>query len=451
MPEPILGTAQSRMLNGFDFDAGTRGIPDDDSALLRRRLNVLGPIYPLFYQTPLHIERASGAHIIDSHGVDYLDVYNNVPCVGHSNPRVAEAVSRQLSIMNTHTRYLQDGIVEYSERLLATFPEHLDRVVFTNSGSEANDLAIRIAREMTGNRGVIVTANAYHGTTDLLTGMSPEIGPQSPLAPEVRVVPAPDAYHHDGDDVSAWFAEKVREAVVDLQRHGFGVAALLIDSIMSTDGIYTHPVGFLDGAFRVVHEAGGLCIADEVQPGLGRTGETMWGFQRHTESADIVSMGKPMGNGIPMGGIALTADLSDGFSRVMRYFNTFGGNPVSIAAGNAVLDEIEDRALLANARDVGATMRSGLDRLATEFPQIGEVRGIGLFYGVEIVADRESKAPDGELTLAIVNGLKERRVLISAVGIHGNSLKIRPPLVFTDADAQLFLDRLHDTLVELCS
>lgn len=437
-----------KMVNGFDF-AKASGLSGENEKLLQRRLNVLGSIYPLFYGTPLHIRSAKGTRITDASGVEYLDVYNNVPCVGHSNPHVAEKVSKQLTIMNTHTRYLQDEIVDYSERLVATMPDHLDRVIFSNSGSEANDLAIQIARKLTGNQGVIVTTRAYHGTTDLLAGLSPDNGSQTPIDLTVRTVAAPDEYRVDAENLEDWWAAQVEEKIEELRRYGIGVAAILVDTIFSSDGVFTHPVGVLNKAFKLVREAGGLVIADEVQPGMARTGEHMWGFMRHTEEVDIISTGKPIANGLPMGVIGLTSDLSDSFAARHRYFNTFGGNPASIAAASAVLDEIEDKELLANAVSVGNKMKSGIEEFAQKFSRIGHVRGAGLFVGVEFVKDRETKTPDAALAFDFVTRMKEKQVLISATGPMGNVLKIRPPLVFNTDDCDEFLTKFNESLIEL--
>lgn len=473
------GNAAAAMVNRFDpADAG--GLSEADQQLLARRRAVLGDIYPLFYARPVHVVRGEGARLWDADGTEYLDAYNNVPAVGHANPRIATAVHEQLTRMNTHTRYLQDGIVTFAERFLQTHPEHLDRVVFSNSGSEANDLAITIAQWRTGHQGVIVTENAYHGTTQLLAGVSPENGPTMPLHPWVRTVPAPDT-HRDGDLAGERFAQAVTEAAADLDRHGFGLAALLLDSIMSTDGIFPGPAGMLVPAYRAAHAAGGLVIADEVQPGVGRTGEAMWGFQRHTATepprpagaeprlqadtddatatadatrtddaapfdghVDMVTCGKPLAGGLPIGTLVLGSALSDGYAREHRYFNTFGGNPASIAAATAVLDEVQDRDLVAHAREVGGLLLRGVAERSAPTGLVADVRGVGLFIGVEMAG------PDaGALAARVVNALRERNVLISAVGSDGRVLKIRPPLVFTHEDAEAFLDVYDSVLTTL--
>lgn len=431
------------MINKFDPAAAAAVLSPADQALLARRRVALGDIYPLFYDKPVHVVRGSGTRLYDADGLEYLDAYNNVPAVGHANSRIAEAVYAQLTRMNTHTRYLQDGIVSFAERFLATYPEQLDRVIFSNSGSEANDLAVTIAQWRTGSMGVVVTRQAYHGTTNLLAGLSPENGPKMPLAPWVRTVEAPDTYRW-GERAGAVFAESVREAIDDLERHGMGVAAILIDTIMSTDGIYPGENGLLVEAFESVHAAGGLVIADEVQPGVGRLGESMWGFQRHTDNVDMVTCGKPLAGGLPIGTLVLSTELSDGYAKDHRYFNTFGGNPASIAAANAVLDEIEEHGLLANARDTGAYLKARIAESAATSAIVGDVRGAGLFIGVEL--DDVAGVAGGAWARRLVGGLRDRRVLISAVGRTGQVLKVRPPLVFTRADADEFMDVYQDVL-----
>ncbi|MDN4472604.1 aminotransferase class III-fold pyridoxal phosphate-dependent enzyme [Demequina zhanjiangensis] len=436
---------ENTMINRFD-PASTAGMSAEDAALLARRRRVLGDIYPLFYSKPVHVVRGEGARLYDNEGREYLDAYNNVLAVGHANPRIADAVDAQLRKMNTHTRYLQDGVVDYAERFVATHPEALDRVIFTNSGSEANDLALAIARWRTGAQGVIVTHNAYHGTTQVLAGVSPENGVAMPLHPYVRTVDAPDTYRY-GDQAGAVFAASVREAIADLQRHGWGVSALLLDTIMSTDGIFAGEPGMLREGFRAVQEAGGLVIADEVQPGVGRLGESMWGFQRHTDDVDMATCGKPLAGGLPIGTLALSSELSDGYASSHRYFNTFGGNPASIAAAGAVLDEVEDRGLIASAHAVGEALAQGIRDASAPHGWVKDVRGAGLFIGVEMGADGD--VPGSSLAAAVVNGLRERRVLISAVADDGRVLKVRPPLVFTHDDVALFLHHYSEVLSEI--
>ncbi|MCZ4277329.1 aminotransferase class III-fold pyridoxal phosphate-dependent enzyme [Rhodococcus yunnanensis] len=424
-------------VNGFDASS-IDALDPRTRELIDRRRRVLGPAYHLMYEKPLELVRGEGVYVYDADGTRYLDMYNNVASVGHCHPRVVEAVSRQMSLINTHTRYLHDAVIGYAEDLVATFPDELTTAMFTCTGSEANDLALRIARHATGRQGVIVTESAYHGGTVDVAACSPSMGPSSVRdAPWVRTVPAPDAYRVDGD-LGTWFAEHVQVQIDDLQASGIGFAALLIDSIFASDGVLPEPTPFLKPAVDAVHVAGGLLIADEVQPGFGRLGSSMWGFERHGLLPDIVTMGKPMGNGMPIAGLVMRGSLAEEFGRDLRYFNTFGGNPVTIAAAQAVLDVIRDDGLVANSALMGTLMLAGLRETADRVDSVGDVRGAGLFVGVEFVGP--GGEPNPSEALRVVNSMKERGVLISATGSYGNTLKIRPPLTIEAADVDLFLE-----------
>ncbi len=440
-------TAKPDMINAFDPDNAS-ALSEEEQLLIARRQRLLAPSYRLFYEHPVHVVRAEGVWLYDPQGNAYLDAYNNVPCVGHCHPRVVEAISRQAATLNTHTRYLHEGVLKYSEDLLATFPPQLGQAVYTCTGSEAVDLALRISRYYTKGTGVVVTANAYHGLTLAVAEISPSMGPNVPLGRHVYTVPAPDRLRSDGNDVGEILATNVGRAIRDMERHGIGFAAFIADSIFSTDGVLADPPGFLQDVASVVHEAGGLYIADEVQPGFARTGAHMWAFQRHGVMPDIVVLGKPMGNGMPIAGVVMRPEVIAEFGQKVRYFNTFGANTVSIAAAQAVLDVIRDEQLLTNSATVGAHMLNGLRGLAQRHEVIGEARGAGLFLGVECVKDRNSKEPDGDRALKVVNGLREKRVLISASGPHGHVLKIRPPLPLTMGDADFFLNSLAEVLDE---
>jgi 4-aminobutyrate aminotransferase-like enzyme len=428
------------MVNGFD---GSRAgdLPAATRELIARRDAVLGGAYRLFYDQPVSFARGAGVHLYDTEGNAYLDAYNNVPSVGHSHPRVTEAVTRQLATLNTHTRYLTDGVVSYAERLLATHALGAPaNAMFTCTGSEAGDLALRIARHHTGGTGVIVTANAYHGVTAALAELSPSLGPNIPLGSQVRVVPAPAA--------GVNFAAAVAWAISDLERHGVRLAAFLADSLFSSDGVLPDPAGFLAPIPEVVHAAGGLYIADEVQAGFARTGSHMWGYQRHGLTPDIVTMGKPMGNGLPIAGLVARQEVIEDFGRKARYFNTFGGNPVCAAAASAVLDVLEAEALPANAAATGAYLKDSIARLAAGSAVLGDVRGAGLYLGVDVTSPVTGE-PSRELASAIVNGMRERRVLISATGPHGSVLKIRPPLPFGPEHADQLTAVLSEVLATL--
>ncbi|WP_240722300.1 aspartate aminotransferase family protein [Poseidonocella sp. HB161398] len=433
------------MVNGFD-PAKTAGLEPRIRQAVERRAKLLGPAYRLMYAEPVEIARGEGSKLFDSEGRDYLDAYNNVPSVGHAHPRVVEAVSRQMALLCTHTRYVGDGILDFAEAVLPSFGGGIEHLMFTCTGSEANDLALRLACHHTGKRGVIITSEAYHGNSFMTAGFSPSLGPRSPLGTWVRRVPAPDSYRMDPAGMGARMAAEVQAQIDDLERHGDGLAAFYADSVFSSDGIYSDPVGLLAPVAEVVRRAGGVFIADEVQSGFGRTGEALWGFQRHGIAPDIVTMGKPMGNGFPVAAVALRPELVERFGREMRYFNTFGGNNVAIAAAQAVWDVLHEEELQANAARVGRHLRAGLRELMARHEGIGDVRGTGLYTGVEFVKNRETKAPDGDLALAAVAGLRARRVLISATGFHSNTLKIRPPLCFSTADADRLVTELGATL-----
>ncbi len=422
--------------------------PESQTAALRaRRDRLLGPAYRLFYDEPLHVVRGEGVWLTGADGQRYLDAYNNVASVGHCHPHVVGALARQAAVLNTHTRYLSEGVLDYAERLLATFPPEIGHVMFTCTGSEANDLALRVARTVTGGTGVIVTDWAYHGVTVALAEMSPSLGSAVRIGDHVRLVAPPDSYREPGE-VGQAFAARVTAAIEDMRRAGIVPAALLVDTIFSSDGVFADPPGFLAPAATAMRAAGGLVIADEVQPGFGRTGDGMWGFARHGLVPDMVTMGKPMGDGHPIAGMAARPEVLAEFGRRTRYFNTFGGNPVSAAVGMAVLDVIEGEGLVANARDTGAVLRQGLQDLAARHPAIGDVRGAGLFLGVELVRDRATREPDGALAARVVNGLRRRRVLVSSCGRSGNVLKLRPPLVFGREHAEILVDALDRTLAD---
>ena len=418
-------------------------------AMIERRDALLGPAYRLMYEHPLHIVRGEGVWLIDPQGRRYLDVYNNVTSLGHCHPAVTEAICTQVRTLATNTRYLHDTILELAERLLASVPEtQLAHLMLTCTGSEANDLAYRIAKVRTGGTGVIVTDTAYHGITDAVSKFSPSLGVTVDLGAHVRMVPAPRLYHAAGEDLGERFTRDVEAAIADLRRHGIQPAALIVDSLFTSDGILPEPAGFMKGAVDAIKRAGGLFIADEVQPGFGRTGEHMWGFQRHGVIPDIVTLGKPMGNGQPIAGLLATADALEEFGRHSRYFNTFAGNTVSCAAALAVLKTIEQEGLVQHAARVGNVLRDGIADLAGRHEAIGDVRGAGLFVGVELVSDRSTRMPDRWLTSQVVNRMRDKGVLLSACAMGHNVLKIRPPLVLTADQAGMVIEALDAALTE---
>jgi 4-aminobutyrate aminotransferase-like enzyme len=411
----------------------------DRSTILARRARVLAPTYRLFYEQPLELVRAEGVWLYDAEGRRYLDAYNNVPVVGHCHPVVVEALTRQARTLNTHTRYLAELPLRLGEELLSTMPAELGNVVYTCTGSEANDLAVRVSKAVTGGTGFIITDFSYHGVTDVLSGMSPEDG--GPLGPGVYAVPSPAAA--GGPEA---FATHVGECLERMRHDGVSVAALLVDTIFSSDGVFADPKGFLADAVRHVRTAGGLFIADEVQPGFGRLGETMWGFQRHGVLPDLVTMGKPMGNGHPVAAVAARPDIFARFAKRRHYFNTFGGNSVSCAAALAVLEVIRDGKLLENARRTGEHLVRGLRALAQRNPAIAEVRGAGLFLGVQLRANPVSGLNGAAEAKRVVNGLCRRGVLIGSTGRNADVLKIRSPLVLEIGHADQLLEALEQTL-----
>ena len=433
---------RGKMVNGFDPDK-MDFLSEKTRSLVNRRATLLGPAYRLFYSNPVEICRAQGVILYDSAGNEYLDAYNNVASVGHSHPRVVQAITEQLQTLCTHTRYIQEGILDYAEDLLSTFEDELAHAMFTCTGSEANDLALRIAKHHTGNQGIIVTSEAYHGNSESSAGFSPSMGENSPLGLHVRRVTAPSPYRVNTNDMGSWLAAKVSEQINDLERRGEGVAAFIADSLFSSDGVLTQPTNVLGPVADVVRQAGGIFIADEVQSGFSRSGSHMWGYQRHGIVPDIVTMGKPMGNGYPVAGLVVKPDVVASFGNDMRYFNTFGGNSVAMAAAQATLNVIRDEQLMENAARVGKLISDGLHDLARCEERIGDVRSAGLYLGVELVNDRETCEPAADTALAVVNGLRERRVLISATGFHANVLKIRPPLVFTESHADRLLSEIE--------
>lgn len=441
---------EGTMPNGFD-PASVEALKPELRSLVERRQSVIAPSNRLFYSTPVDVVRAEGVHLFDAQGNRYLDAYNNVPAVGHCNPRVVKAISRQAATLNSNTRYLTPTVIDYSERLLATHDPAIDQVLYTCSGSEANDLAIRMARYETGGDAVIVTSHAYHGLTASIAEMSPTLGPNVPLGAKTVTIEAPDySSRDDADTVGATMASRVSEAITRLERHGMRLAALLVDTVFSSDGLITNPPGFLAPVVDVVHRAGGLFIADEVQAGFGRTGEAMWGYQRHGLTPDLVTMGKPMANGLPLAAVATQSRHALRFGRDIRYFNTTAGNTVCISAANAVLDVFETDGILANVRDVGRLMLEGLTELTQRYACVTSARGAGLFVAVDLV-DPATHKPAPALAASVVNGLRERRVLVSNTGPFENVLKIRPPLVFSAEDAQYFLGQLDEVLAETTS
>ena len=421
--------------------------------ILELRRRHLGGSLSLSYRHPLKIVRGEGQFLFDEDGRPYLDCVNNVCHVGHCHPRVVEAAQRQIAALNTNTRYLHDHIVEYAGRLAGIMPDPLEVCFFVCSGSEANELALRMARTATDRRDVVVLDNAYHGNTGGMVDLSPYKFDHAGGAgkPEhVHVAPVPDTYRgaHRADDPEA--AVKYAEAVAGEIRRavlgGRSVAAFFSESIPGCAGQVVLPEGYLEAAFGHVREAGAICVADEVQVGFGRVGSHWWAYETQGVVPDIVTLGKPIGNGHPMGAVVTTRAIAEAFDNGMEYFNTFGGNPVSCAIGLAVLDVIEDEGLREHALQVGTGFREGLAELADRHDLVGDVRGLGLFIGVELVRDRDSLEPATEEATDVINQMRERGILLSTDGPFENVIKIKPPLVFSHEDAGRVIGELDAVL-----
>ena len=417
------------------------------SEFLADRARLMGPNVSTFYDEPIHFVKGEGVWLWDAEGRAYLDCYNNVPHVGHCNPRVVEAISHQAATLNTHTRYLHDTILDYIEKLTATMHVSLNTAILTCTGSEANDIALRMAEAVTGKRGIISTDATYHGNSALVSQLSQSNNPASGFGLEqyVRFVQAPDSYRNPDPDGRA-FAAQVAAQIDAHECAGIGFAALIVCPYFLNEGFPDHPDGWLKPAADLVRNAGGLIICDEVQSGFGRTGTHLWAYEKMGIVPDVVVLGKPMANGHPMGGVVASHDIVAEFRNGYRYFNTFGGNPVSCAAALAVLQELEDKDLVANALRVGLYARARLKKLQAKYDVIGDVRGSGLIFGAELVTDRKTKQPASEYTDRVINAMRQRGIIHSKLGRYKNTLKIRPPMPFSMDNADLLFDTLDDVL-----
>ncbi len=421
----------------------------DIKALMARRARLLGPNVSTFYADPVHIVKGDGVWLWDADGRKYLDCYNNVPHVGHCHPKVVEAIARQAAILNTHTRYLHEGILDYIEALTAKFDKSMTSAIMVCSGSEANDVALRMAQAVTGNTGVIATDMTYHGNTAAVSQLSTRRPPIGGYADHVQHVPAPDSTRPlggvSGQPFADAFAVEVERAIAALQASGHGVSAFIICPFFANEGFPTLPKGFLDKAVAAIRKAGGIVIADEVQPGFGRTGTHWWGYEKIGILPEIVTIGKPMGNGHPVAAVVAGLDTLSAFRNAFGYFNTFGGNPVSCAAAMAVLEIIDEEGLVENARVVGDYARERMSALQQKYPVINNVRGSGLFFGAEMVLD-DALTPATDFTERVVEGMKTRGILLNKIGKDYGTLKIRPPMVFSRENADLMIDALDDVL-----
>ncbi len=422
------------------------------ATLAARRDRALGAGAPLFYNTPLHIVRGHGVELFDAEGRRYVDMYNNVPCVGHANPDVAEAMARQQSTLNVHSRYLHEGIVAFAERLAALHGPEIESVIFSCSGTEANEVALRMARMATGKSGIVCTNATYHGNSEAVGKMT-RIGAGQNTAGDVRAIPFPEMLRPlvpgaTEDELCEAYLDKLRQAIRSFEEDGTGFAGLIVCSIFANEGLPDVPRGFMTRAAEIVHEAGGLVIADEVQAGYCRTGR-WWGYDVLGFKPDIVVTGKPMGNGLPLAATAANRKLIEGFRAATRYFNTFASSPLQAAVGMAVIEVIERDGLAENVATVGAFLKLALAERKGRFASIADVRGHGLFIGVEIAETDAERTPDTDKAIDVINRLKDGGFLTSNAGAYKNVVKIRPPLVFTQKHAEEFLTAFDATMAEV--
>jgi 4-aminobutyrate aminotransferase-like enzyme/Ser/Thr protein kinase RdoA (MazF antagonist) len=445
---PLLGYLEAEGGAAFRARLLPGGRSSATAPLTERRARAFGPaLSPLTYDRPLHLVRGEGVWLIDADGERFLDCYNNVPVVGHAHPRVADAIARQSRALNTNMRYLTDAPVELAERLVATMPagSGLDTVLFVNSGSEANDTAWRLATTWTGGAGALVTSFAYHGVTDAIAAISPEEWLATGQPDHVETFAPLDRYRDAGLDMPG----ELSRAAERLRERGILPAATFVDGGFTSDGILVAPVEAVRALAERTHDVGALYVADEVQVGHGRSGEHLWSFAAQGVAADVVTLGKPMGNGHPVAALITRRELTERFAEATEWFSTFGGNPVACAAALAVLDVIEDEGLVARAGRVGPALRAALGEVTARHEAIGDVRGVGMLTGVELIRDPGTKDPDPELTDAVANGMRARGVLVGTTGRTGNVLKVRPPLVFGDEHVVLVAEALDATLQRL--
>ncbi len=398
----------------------------------------LSPSMSLSYEEPLHIVRGEDQYLFDANGKRYLDAINNIQHVGHCHPKVVNAAQKQYEKLNTNTRYLDETIINYAKDLINKLPVRLDICFFTNSGSEANDLALRMARHYTQSKETIVLDGAYHGNLSSLIEISPykHDGPGGAGAPDyVNTIPMPDAYRgkYRGNNAADGYVDEVEKVIKQIQKNGNNIPVFIAESLMGCGGQLVMPEGFLKRAYELVRGAGGICIADEVQIGFGRMGSHFWGFETCDVIPDIVTMGKSMGNGHPLSAVVTTHEIAEAFNNGMEYFNSFGGNPVSCAVGQAVLNVIEEEGLQENADDVGNYLIDQLNKIDNSL--IGQVRGQGLFIGIELIKDKDALTPAAKEADEIVNAMKDAGILMSTDGPDHNVLKIKPPIIFTRENA----------------
>jgi 4-aminobutyrate aminotransferase-like enzyme len=428
------------------------------SETLFNRQRLLGSNLSVAYRNPVKIVRGEMQYLFDESGRRFLDAYNNVAHVGHCNPRVVEAGQRQMALLNTNTRYLSDNVLAFAERLIATLPEKLNTCFFVNSGSEANELALRLARAQTGAIDLIVLDHAYHGNTTTMIDISPykHDGPGGKGPPEwVHKVPLPDLYRGPyrgvGPEIASLYSQHIVAVINSLSSDGKKLCGFIAESLPSVGGQILLPESYLAQVYSAVRAAGGVCIADEVQTGYGRIGSHFWGFERYSVVPDIVVLGKPIGNGHPLGAVITTSEIAQSFNNGMEFFSTFGGNNVSSAIGTTVLEVVLDQSLQAHAASTGELLLNQLRKLIEHHSCIGDVRGTGFFIGVELVENRETLEPATELADRAVNEMRERAILLGTDGPFHNVIKIRPPMPFSPGDAAELVMNLDQVLQGLCN
>ena len=434
----------------------TSDAPQRSSEQVSRREQYFSNSLYTHYDEPLFLAGGAFQYLFDHNGKNYLDLVNNVCQFGHCHPTIIRAAQKQIATLNTNSRYMYKQMPDYAERLLDSFPDGLDTVFFVNSGSEANDLAMRMARASTGNSNMVVVDTAYHGNSSVCTDISPNRieGEGLPGLPGyVQKIPVPDRYRgpYGYDDAMAGskYAKPLNAIIDDLRKHDKAIAAFYAESLIGTGGQIVLPPDYLKSVYKLVRDAGGMCIADEVQMGFGRTGEHMWCFESQSVVPDIVTMGKPMANGYPMGAVVTRREIADAFDNGVPYFNTFGGNPVACASAIAVLDVMETESLRGNCVEMSQRLRSGLADLAKKYAIIGEARGLGLYLGVELVRDRDSKEPAVNQARAVVETMKTKGFLTNTNGYLGNVLKFKPPLLITPEDIDRTVVALDESLASV--
>lgn len=458
--EALLTINPLRAQDAFRTAAGYSSVLEKEdsqyTALREHRKEIIGRNLSISYYHPLKIGRGALQYLYDDKGNTYVDCVNNVSHVGHCHPTVVRAAQRQLATLNTNTRYLHDTLITYANALLRTLPSNLKVCYFVNSGSEANDLAIRMSRHYTGSKDVMVLDHAYHGTSTVAMEMSPykfDGKGGSGQQPHIHKVVSPDLYRglyqYNDAEAGEKYARFVQKELETMARSGKGLAAFICETLLGVGGQIPLPQGYLQHVYRHIRAAGGLCIADEVQVGFGRVGEKYWGFELQDVEPDIVVLGKPIGNGHPLAAVIVTEKIAAAFNNGMEYFNTFGGNPVSMETGLAVLKVIEEEGLQQQAAETGQVLLQGLQALMEKHPLIGDVRGHGLFVGAELVKSRTTKEPAVEEINRVVEKMKDRGFLLSTDGPLHNVLKIKPPLVFSKKNATAFVHHLDAVLSEL--